>query len=147
MCDLWRISGTTAIPLTVCCYLLAVAVGYPIFGDFIPNGHRVPDPCRRDTVWDPVGHQGFLKRSPLNAFGVDFARSRVSVYLCSLQSSLFFSSAFIPVFPSSFFRLPYFLPSFLNTQLSSLIPCGKKEGRKAGKILYSFFHYSIRSFV
>lgn len=68
--------------------LVPAAHPYPSYRDRIPNGRRVPDPCRPlvdgagaaaggggggAAVWDAPGHRAPLGGGARNRFGEDFA--------------------------------------------------------------------------
>ncbi|XP_055957928.1 tyramine beta-hydroxylase isoform X1 [Patella vulgata] len=47
--------------------------GYGNYRDKIPNGNRVPHPCKSNSIWDGVGHQKSAGSGYRNPFGDDFA--------------------------------------------------------------------------
>ena len=63
-------------------YLLIICVstlyGYENFQNIIPNGRRVPNPCKPGGIWDGVGHLSPVGSGPRNPFGRDLEKSDVS---------------------------------------------------------------------
>ena len=56
-------------------YVLLLLTGcgaHKIFQDRIPNGDRIPHPCKINDIWQGVGHQNPLGGGELNPFGEDF---------------------------------------------------------------------------
>ena len=47
--------GNMSIILVIVAIIPLIA-GYPNFQARIPNGNRVPNPCRIPATWNPVGH-------------------------------------------------------------------------------------------
>ena len=52
--------------------LLAAVSGYPYFRDQIPNGKKVPHPCKPNYVWKGVGHENEMGGGDRNPFGRDW---------------------------------------------------------------------------
>ena len=48
---------------------------YKVFQDQIPNGNRVPHPCKKGELWDGVGHRKSAGTGSRNSFGIDFKRN------------------------------------------------------------------------
>ena len=48
--------------------------GYPQFQEIIPNGDKLPHPCRPNYIWHGVGHLVDRGGGKLNNFGKDFLR-------------------------------------------------------------------------
>ncbi|KAL4218663.1 hypothetical protein ACF0H5_021252 [Mactra antiquata] len=46
--------------------------GYRFFQDRIPNGDKVPHPCRQGSIWSGVGHENEMGGGVRNPFGLDF---------------------------------------------------------------------------
>lgn len=72
------------------CFLLCCVIkvdAYRHYQKLIPNGERVPHPCKPNYVWHGVGHEkpeGAGKRNP---FGVQFAEAgRIWKNVCNLDS-------------------------------------------------------------
>ena len=55
--------------------LLIPVMCYKVFQNNIPNGDRVPHPCKKGEVWDGVGHKNALGSGTRNSFGVDFEKN------------------------------------------------------------------------
>lgn len=51
---------------------------YPSYQNIIPNGDRIPNPCKTDTIWSGVGHQLPSGGGSLNPFGVDLFQNKVN---------------------------------------------------------------------
>lgn len=51
--------------------LISVALGYPKFQEYIPNGKSVPDPCtgQSGNIWRGVGHNKEPGGGSRNVFG------------------------------------------------------------------------------
>lgn len=56
----------------VCLLAIPPAVGYRYFLDRIPNGRRVPHPCKPNELWEGVGHFNDAGSGHRNPFGQDF---------------------------------------------------------------------------
>lgn len=54
--------------------VINIAVGFPRFQDVIPNGDKLPHPCKPNYIWHGVGHRADRGEGPLNDFGKDFLR-------------------------------------------------------------------------
>ena len=50
-------------------------LAYQHFQEKIPNGGRVPHPCKVNYVWQGVGHMNKNGGGMRNKFGDDFARN------------------------------------------------------------------------
>ncbi|KAL3870711.1 hypothetical protein ACJMK2_038755, partial [Sinanodonta woodiana] len=68
--------------------LIRWTLAYQAYQDSIPNGKKVPNPCRANQFWNGVGHQSPLGGGVNNAFGKDFlAAGKVwTVALCQKDS-------------------------------------------------------------
>ena len=53
--------------------LICHVICYPQYRDKIPNGMKVPHPCKKNSVWDGVGHLAWTGGGKRNPFGDDFA--------------------------------------------------------------------------
>ncbi|KAH9491013.1 hypothetical protein Btru_051766 [Bulinus truncatus] len=62
--------------------------GFRSFRSKIPNGHRVPHPCKPDQLWEGVGHFLDVGTGARNPFGLDFAKENYTWTrsLCSKDS-------------------------------------------------------------
>ncbi|KAK6166896.1 hypothetical protein SNE40_023501 [Patella caerulea] len=62
------------------CFLVILGVtciqGFGTYRDKIPNGNRVPHPCKPNYIWNGVGHQKSVGDGYRNQFGKDFADAR-----------------------------------------------------------------------
>ena len=57
--------------------------GYRFLQDELPNGDRVPHPCKANFMWEGVGHKNVEGGGDRNPFGKDFAKNgKVSVWFC-----------------------------------------------------------------
>ncbi len=52
--------------------VLHLAAGYIYFQERIPNGNRVPNPCKPGEIWNGVGHKLEDGSGARNPFGLDF---------------------------------------------------------------------------
>ncbi|XP_021342559.1 temptin-like [Mizuhopecten yessoensis] len=53
---------------------VGTSVTFPSYRDRIPNGRKVPNPCKGSTGnWEGVGHNILIGGGPRNVFGKDFA--------------------------------------------------------------------------
>ncbi|XP_041368430.1 DBH-like monooxygenase protein 2 homolog [Gigantopelta aegis] len=52
--------------------LVATSNAYRHFQDEIPNGDKVPHPCKPNFIWRGVGHRNVLGGGKFNPFGEDF---------------------------------------------------------------------------
>ena len=52
--------------------IIATVSGYKHFQDLIPNGKKVPHPCKPNYVWKGVGHENVAGGGVRNPFGRDF---------------------------------------------------------------------------
>ncbi|XP_067661008.1 uncharacterized protein [Haliotis asinina] len=67
--------------------LVATTSAYRFYQDEIPNGDRVPHPCKPNYLWWGVGHDNPLGGGPKNPFGRDFAQYHSwTEELCRLDS-------------------------------------------------------------
>ncbi|XP_063424230.1 tyramine beta-hydroxylase-like isoform X2 [Mytilus trossulus] len=68
--------------------VINVAVGFPRFQNVIPNGDKLPHPCKPNYIWHGVGHRADGGEGPLNDFGKDFLRHGKiwNKSLCKLDS-------------------------------------------------------------
>ena len=58
---------------------MSATLAFKMFQDKIPNGNKVPHPCKANYVWKGVGHENELGGGVRNPFGRDFeANGRVS---------------------------------------------------------------------
>jgi hypothetical protein len=48
---------------------------YPHYQEQIPNGDRIPHPCKANYVWQGVGHRNKNGGGMRNRFGEDFAKN------------------------------------------------------------------------
>ncbi|CAH1796343.1 unnamed protein product [Owenia fusiformis] len=48
-------------------------MGFKYFQDKIPNGNKIPHPCKPNYVWQGVGHKNSMGGGERNAFGLAFA--------------------------------------------------------------------------
>ena len=60
------------------CLLLLLLTGIPANGRLtyqqkIPNGDKVPHPCKKNTIWNGVGHLNQIGGGKRNPFGVAFS--------------------------------------------------------------------------
>ena len=55
-----------------CILLLHACAAFKTFQERIPNGDRVPNPCKPKYIWQGVGHQNPLGGGKRNQFGKDF---------------------------------------------------------------------------
>lgn len=79
-------SQTSAVVLVLA--LSSVAHGYRLYADRIPNGNRVPHPCKPNVMWHGVGHFNVEGGGFRNPFGQDFdlAGKQWTVDLCGKDS-------------------------------------------------------------
>ena len=52
------------------CFVQANA--FSSYQDKIPNGNKIPHPCKQNTVWHGVGHLNQFGGGKRNPFGLDF---------------------------------------------------------------------------
>ncbi|XP_025104617.1 temptin-like [Pomacea canaliculata] len=60
--------------LGLLCFLPCVW-SYKSYKDFIPNGVRVPHPCKNNYLWHGVGHINSQGGGSRNVFGIAFAKA------------------------------------------------------------------------
>ncbi|XP_063402418.1 temptin-like [Mytilus trossulus] len=75
--------------IAISVFLISVTYGYPWFQGKIPNGNKVPDPCKGGSyIWLAVGHKSEAGSGPRNSFGQDFfyANFKWTVNLCEMDS-------------------------------------------------------------
>ena len=48
--------------------------GYPQYQEVVPNGDRLPHPCKPNYIWHGIGHLHDRGGGDLNKFGKDFLR-------------------------------------------------------------------------
>lgn len=62
--------------------------GYPQYQEVVPNGDRLPHPCKPNYIWHGIGHLHDRGGGDLNNFGKDFMRlgKKWSKSLCQLDS-------------------------------------------------------------
>ncbi|XP_061195555.1 tyramine beta-hydroxylase-like [Saccostrea echinata] len=71
-----EIFSFAAFPLvTVLTLVIGPVLGYPEYVKEIPNGDKVPDPCRKDKLWKGVGHINTKGGGQRNPFGKIFAEN------------------------------------------------------------------------
>lgn len=58
--------------LIVFSVVVGSALGFQTFQGQIPNGNKVPHPCKANFMWPGVGHQSRLGGGVNNQFGIDF---------------------------------------------------------------------------
>lgn len=76
----------STVVLALC--LVPGALSYRTYADQIPNGARVPVPCKDNVLWRGVGHLSVQGGGALNVFGIDFAAAdhRWTSELCRKDS-------------------------------------------------------------
>ncbi|XP_050411531.1 uncharacterized protein LOC126826385 [Patella vulgata] len=65
----------TWILIVLECTCIIDVQGYGGYRDKIPNGKRVPHPCKPNYIWNGVGHQTSAGGGYRNPFGEDFAKA------------------------------------------------------------------------
>ena len=57
--------------------LMVVALGlaFPNFQSKLPNGDRIPHPCKENYLWRGLGHKNSEGGGPRNPFGRDFSQN------------------------------------------------------------------------
>ena len=58
-------------------FLLAIinVQGFLSYQKKLPNGDRIPHPCKQNTIWTGVGHLNQMGGGKRNPFGTDFANA------------------------------------------------------------------------
>lgn len=87
-CIMDNVLNWLVINLCVLITVSHVAVPFPMFQDVIPNGDKLPHPCKPNYIWHGVGHRADRGEGPLNDFGKDFRRlgKKWNKSLCQLDS-------------------------------------------------------------
>ena len=77
--------GLTVIILFGC---LVQANAFSSFQDKIPNGNKIPHPCKQNTIWHGVGHLNQFGGGKRNPFGLAFKNAgfRWTKALCQADS-------------------------------------------------------------
>ncbi|XP_060076186.1 temptin-like [Ylistrum balloti] len=68
---------------------VGTCVTFPSYRDSIPNGHKVPNPCKGSSgLWEGVGHNILIGGGQRNVFGKDFAAAKMkwTAELCRKDS-------------------------------------------------------------
>ena len=52
--------------------IFSKSYGYKYFQEEIPNGDRIPHPCKPNYIWHGVGHKNSQGGGDRNQFGIDF---------------------------------------------------------------------------
>ncbi|KAK7490020.1 hypothetical protein BaRGS_00018720 [Batillaria attramentaria] len=66
---------TRAVTVLALCLSLPCCLAYSFYREQIPNGDRVPHPCKPNFIWRGVGHKAYAGGGERNVFGLDFNRN------------------------------------------------------------------------
>eukprot|EP00112_Aurelia_sp_Birch-Aquarium-sp1_P006855 Seg1749.6 transcript_id=Seg1749.6/GoldUCD/mRNA.D3Y31 product=Temptin protein_id=Seg1749.6/GoldUCD/D3Y31 len=61
-----------AVVLLALAALILQANAFSSYQDKIPNGHKIPHPCKPSTIWHGVGHLNQIGGGKRNPFGLAF---------------------------------------------------------------------------